>query len=600
MIRFRTRLVISYLILIIIPMSILGFRYYDHSTAVMTDLARSNVLEIVKKTNNLLDLKLSAIEAGSNSLIIDQELYKTFNRTNPLLESDLISMDRIISPLLNKYFIRENDIYSVHLATTYYTFGEGRSFIPSGALQQSSLYQAALQGEGKLQWIPTYEFARMYDQRYLANIDLDYRYMFSAVKQINSSNFQNGVFSYLNPAVERPLLIINFKEQFIRNLFEVSVPIEGTSFMMLTDEGQIVSHSDYAKLTTKLDSPWFAQMKGSRSGTLITTFEDQRMILCYDTSEVTGWISVAIVPVKELTSGMAEVIRDNAVYLTGIVQLLSLLVAFIISGRITKPLKKVLIAMKNVGEGNFDSRIAVNSSDEFGILMHRFNNMNDKIKLLIQENYEGKLREAETQVMALNLQLNPHFLYNTLNVINWSALENGDSETSDMLVHLSSMLHYTTRNFEEMKPLEEELEWLKSYLYIMAKRFEGKFEARFFIDPILYPIKVPKLFLQPFVENAIIHGFRKMKSGGIIDIYGWLEEGSRMFCVEDNGSGMNKEAVEALAHADSIGLHNVGKRIRLLHGEPYGVLINSAEGKGTRVNIRLPSSARTSNNDPIT
>jgi len=270
--------------------------------------------------------------------------------------------------------------------------------------------------------------------------------------------------------------------------------------------------------------------------------------------------------------------------------IVALILAFFISGKITNPIKKLLGAMRSVGEGDFQTRVAVSTNDEFGILLQRFNLMNDRIRLLVSENYEIKLKEQEAEIHALNMQMNPHFLYNTLNVMNWMAIENNQKELSKMLVCLSNMLHYTSRKEWGSVHLSEEIEWMKNYFYIMSARFEEKFTVSYEIDSALYDYKVPRLLFQPFVENAILHGFDQIESGGRIRIRGWVEHGMRHFEVADNGRGMSGDTVHAILHEESssVGIKNTIARIRMTYGEKYGVAFSSQPGIGTKVTITLP------------
>lgn len=159
-----------------------------------------------------------------------------------------------------------------------------------------------------------------------------------------------------------------------------------------------------------------------------------------------------------------------------------------------------------------------------------------------------------------------------------------------MLVCLSNMLHYTSRKEWGAVHLSEEIEWMKNYFYIMTVRFEEKFTVSYEIDSMLYDYKVPRLLFQPFVENAILHGFDQTESGGLIRIRGWVDDGTRYFEVADNGRGMSSDAVNAILYRESssIGIKNTIARIRMTYGEEYGVVISSKPGFGTKVTITLP------------
>lgn len=228
--------------------------------------------------------------------------------------------------------------------------------------------------------------------------------------------------------------------------------------------------------------------------------------------------------------------------------------------------------------------------DEFSHLLYRFNTMNEQIKQLIDENYVVKLREKETEIMALNIQLNPHFLYNTLNIINWMAVHGEQQQVSKMLVSLSRMLHYTTDNRHDTTTFQDDLNWLHDYIVIMQNRFDRRFTVDFDIAPELMGASVPKLFIQPIVENAIMHGFHDMEAGGLITVYGRRHDANIRVCIEDNGCEIALEQLQTLLLESStnIGLQNVDKRIKLLYGSCYGIEIESEYGIGTRVTLTIP------------
>jgi two-component system sensor histidine kinase YesM len=174
--------------------------------------------------------------------------------------------------------------------------------------------------------------------------------------------------------------------------------------------------------------------------------------------------------------------------------------------------------------------------------------------------------------------------------MNWTAIENNQTELSKMLVCLSNMLHYTSRKDWGAVHLTDELEWIRNYFFIMAARFEGKFTVSYEIEPVLYEEKVPRLLFQPFVENAILHGFSGMEEGGEITIRGWIDGDSRYFEISDNGRGISKEGIDTILYKESasVGIKNTISRIRMAYGDAYGIRIDSTRGKGTSIVIHLP------------
>jgi two-component system sensor histidine kinase YesM len=583
---FRSRLLASYIFLIAVPLIVLGSVFYRTSLQVVTDQAQKNVYEVVKKNNEIMDTKLRIIDQNSTALFVDKDLFQIFNSLNSENEADLLAADRLVSDALRKYFSQIDDVYAYQLWTSYFTFGQS---LPQGDPTRSDIYRAARQAGGKMVWYPTYDFVDMFDQPYLANGTIDFRYLFSATRVLDFSYLNNTTLEKMDAGIERPVLTISFKSDALKSLYEKSIP-DGSRYFVLDPDNRIVSSSESGRITQIYKDDWVEQIQQAGSGTRRITLDGVNMIVCFDRSQVTGWMSIVMTPESTLVRSLVPIIRASTTLLAVIMGIVALIFAYFISGKITNPIKKLLGAMRSVGEGDFQTRVVVSNNDEFGILLQRFNLMNDRIRLLVSENYEIKLKEQEAEIHALNMQMNPHFLYNTLNVMNWTAIENDQKELSKMLVCLSNMLHYTSRKEWGAVHLSEEIEWMKNYFYIMSVRFEEKFTVSYEIDSILYDYKMPRLLFQPFVENAILHGFDQTESGGLIRIRGWIDGGTRYYEVADNGRGMSNDTVNAILYRESssIGIKNTIARIRMTYGEEYGVIISSMLGLGTKVTITLP------------
>ncbi|MFD1179432.1 sensor histidine kinase [Paenibacillus puldeungensis] len=597
--KFRTKLIIYYVFLITLPMVLISYAYYTTSSDVILKNASDSMQEVVKKNNQVTDIVLTRVKDQSLSLLADPDLFHLFDRPQPTDLLELLQMDRKVSDILNKYYASEPSIDSVQLVTSYYSFGGMASLtsrptfvsVNPSKLRSSALYQEALKADGKMIWFPTYDFAKQFDQGELRDMDPRYRFVFSAAQLLKSSIVQNGVVKSWGKRTEYPMLLINFNESFFRSLKGSDSTTDGSYMFVVTPQGQIVAHPDPAKLTSIETSDWLENAIKAKSGTAISKVNDQKVLICYDTSDMTGWIGVLVVPYEHLLSDL-PLIHTYSLYIAAILIAISIGVAYMISGWLTHPIKKLLVAIQLTGSGVFSTKIPEQNDFEFGILIRKFNLMNEKISDLINENYKTQLREKEAEIMALNLQLNPHFLYNTLNVINWMALERNEEAISKMLVCLSTMLQYTVKNKQELVRFEDDLTWLKSYLHIMEQRYYGVFETELVLDDIHPDCKVPKMFMQPIVENAIIHGFSAKSGGGLLRISGCGREGLLEFTITDNGKGIDEETLRSVQSPDSdtsgVGVANVKNRIKLLYGEPYGIDINTTMDEGTQVTIRIP------------
>jgi len=511
--KLRSKLIISYVILITLPTVITGVVYYNTSSGIILESAKQNKYEIVKKNNRIIDLKLSQIQDSTMKLILDGDLYRVFSTVKPNDDYELIQMDRQLSQIMNKYFSSFSDIYTMNIVTSYFKFGTSDfTFLKRNFFSKTNLYANAVAAKGRLQWVPTYDVKDMFGLFEEKGIVFEYPYLFSAVKQLNITAVQpiwgTGSNSFgaetrgLDKGIERPVLVLSFKEELFKNIYNSSLSLKDEYNYIISKDGIVISHPDRTKIGKKETPVWLKTAVSKKSGTIIMNVDGKRTLICYDTLKVNGWVSAFVVPVNSLLKSLPSV-RYYSLYLGIGLTVLAILLAFIISGWIAKPLKKLLFGIRRMAEGDFNSKVSVPSNDEIGLLVHNFNDMNGKIQTLIKEKYEVEIREKEAEIMALNLQLNPHFLSNTLNTINWIAIENKQPVISKMLISLSNMLEYTMRNNKEIVCFKEDLEWLKCYIYIMTNRYFEVFEVKFDIATELETLIVPKLFLQPFIENAM-------------------------------------------------------------------------------------------------
>lgn len=278
-----------------------------------------------------------------------------------------------------------------------------------------------------------------------------------------------------------------------------------------------------------------------------------------------------------------------------------LLVSLIISRRISGPILQLRNLMVKVGTGNFDVHYAGSSKDELDALGNGFNKMVNRIRDLIQLVYEEQNAKRRAEVTAMQSQINPHFLYNTLESINSLARKNKQPEISRMIVLLGKLLRMSISTFDDMITISKELDYVRHYLDIHQFRQSHAYSYRIDMDPEILHLYTVKWILQPIIENTIIHGLEaQRRDGGSIEIKGWQESGDVWISISDNGIGIQEDKLEELQfnleqhaaeltkHGRKVGLYNVQSRIRLYYGDPYGIGIDSKEGAGTTVTIRLP------------
>lgn len=278
-----------------------------------------------------------------------------------------------------------------------------------------------------------------------------------------------------------------------------------------------------------------------------------------------------------------------------------LLASVFFSRKLTQPIYSMMEQMSQVESGNFDMELPIKSQDEIGILSERFNRMSRELKNYINQSYVAQIKQNEAELTALKSQIYPHFLYNTLEIIRMTALDNGDEQVSRMIEALSEQIHYLIGQVQDMVPLEKEVDIIEKYVYLLNCRISGK--VTLCVNaPGSAHICVPRLILQPIVENAYVHGIKPKNGRGSIMIEAVRAKERLEISVMDNGVGMDREALlrlEELLMGDepgikneynwqSIGLKNVHDRIRYLYGEDYGIRVTSTAGVGTMVQVLLP------------
>lgn len=305
-----------------------------------------------------------------------------------------------------------------------------------------------------------------------------------------------------------------------------------------------------------------------------------------------------IVPVRELENRYTG-FRNKVVTLTGLGILITIIFSSIAVQRYARRTRGIVKAMRLVQQGNLTVRVPAGKNDELDEISGSFNRMCEELTRHINQVFVSEIKANRAELVAFQAQINPHFLYNTLEAIRMRALTLGAADVGEMTYMLGSMFRYAVKP-ETVVTLEDEAEYCRQYLELHKVRFKDKIEYRIDIDESVNSARVFKLFLQPLVENAIVHGLKPVKAGSRVELRAFLDEAgtSVVIEVEDNGRGIEPGKLEAVRAklasesetetSSSLGLRNVKERIRLTYGETYGLDIRSAPGAGTLVRVRIP------------
>lgn len=319
-------------------------------------------------------------------------------------------------------------------------------------------------------------------------------------------------------------------------------------------------------------------------------------IVCRQASE-TSSIVCKITPRYGIQMQILNIVNMPFTLLLGmLVGLLPLLL--IISNIVTKPLCKVSEAIKKFSAGDFEQQVNVETKDEIGEVARCFNKMVEDIRGLIDKNYVITLREKESELAALQAQINPHFLYNTLDSLYWQATEDENEEIAESILALSQLFRLVLNQGKSEVTVGQETELITRYLQIQKMRFSKRLNYEITIEDSIKRAKIPKLILQPFVENAIVHGFENVSTTCFLKVSGQLEEDRLRFVIQDTGIGMRPDQIDALWEEEParyakqrIGryaIKNIRERLKLKYHEEFRLEIRSNVGKGTTVILIVP------------
>lgn len=293
----------------------------------------------------------------------------------------------------------------------------------------------------------------------------------------------------------------------------------------------------------------------------------------------------------------------SSIFVAIIAVLASVVCSVVYSKAISRPIRDLSEEMKTITLNEYSGSTLESREDEIGILQDSFNHMISRNKELIAQQYQAKLEKRNAQLRALQAQINPHFMYNTLQVIGGMALEKDAPEVYSVTLALSDILRYSLNFSKEMVCLEEEVEYLKSYVMIQNERFGGKVQLKLELEPNTLKCLIPKLILQPLAENSFEHGLLNKAGDWLLTVESHITpEGDLLICSKDNGIGFDSErlaqirekieldTVKALNSGSHIGLANVHARIKLRSAkEGHGVSIDSSPETGTTVSVRMPA-----------
>ncbi|MBB6732597.1 cache domain-containing sensor histidine kinase [Cohnella zeiphila] len=408
-------------------------------------------------------------------------------------------------------------------------------------------------------------------------------------------------------------LVLNLRISELEKTIVRSTLAKKGYFFIVSKDGTIVYHPDSGLLGKPMGETELAGLKLDRSSS-VQTIQGTQMLVSSSRSELADWKLVAMVPFEEMASGV-KVARNAALAAILILVAIVLVLVPIAARRFTRPLRQLKRLMEQAERGKLDVRAdVVPGRDEIQMLGHGYNRMTSRLGELIDTVGRMKVNEMnillgqkEAMIRALQNQINPHLLYNTLEIINSLAYVEKNERIQVIAKNLGDYYRYTASIKEPFVTLREELEHAGKYLEIVKIRFPRHFQSRFYVNEKYLEMRIVKCSLQPLVENAVKYAVEPKRGSGTVIVSAYHEQQDLVIEVADNGDGIPADKLEELnrrldgiaAEADgklggspSLGIANVHARIALQHGPRYGLTITSFEGRGTVVSIRVPLDCR--------
>lgn len=555
-IKLRYKLAIFYSLFCFLPVMLLFLLSFLQMRSIIDDKEKLNLQSYLQQSVSSMDRTLDGYNSLSDYIAFDRTLAEAFSMEYGTPYEQYEQLTQKVDPILRSSSYFHGGMQRITIYTDNGMVKHDTTVAPVSEIEETDWYQKTLEHPG-LNWFVNYPEKTLFSARKLA---------FSGARE--------GV-NILYMDVDYQKLFTPYAETLISECG-----------LYITDqEGKLVfEESRFSGKNQNYDLTYSEFLEQRDRGSADYT------ILC-EQSNTTGWTVWLYQPV-----GLAgESMRPIGV-MAGVTILICIFAAvlayFITSGMVSGRIERLTCLVQEVQEGSMDMQVGSDDRDEIGMLYRGFGSMMKRIRTLINEVYLGKITQKEAELKALQAQINPHFLYNTLSLINWKALAAGEEDISRMTLAMSTFYRTALNRGRNVLQVEAELSNTRAYLEIQSMLHDGDFDYEIEVQPEILQCESLNLILQPLVENAIHHGIEEKTDGrGKISVRGWKEDNCVWFMVEDNGVGMEQKVADKILTMESkgYGVRNVDERIRLCYGEKYAMKVESVVGKGTKMTIHFPA-----------
>ena len=585
----QKRIMLSFSLLLFGALSIIGVTSYQLSFSYTQNMVIRQRMKIGRSVvEEIGDMKRRDAKI-SDQLLMNKYIQASLTDTDFGNDYDKLQKYKLMNSLLYS-MVDRNNVVSIYIAAAngmeYKSDPDNMFSIRRRAdWENSRIYLDAMKGDGKNIWIPM--IGNIYQVIPDNTANTPYLYIVRKMRYLDNIRQVLGI------------SVIQLNYYRMHNILGRMATGTDEYSVLVDSDGTILSHTmEISQIGGKLDPLIRKKTEGGREGYFFVGEEAGKQLVIYNRYPNMSWYVIQFIPYGNITKNAGEIGMHTIVILIA-----GLLFSIVISVAISKSITTPIIHLKNVmdqfGKGRLMVRTNINRNDEIGKLEESFNRMAEDIKTLMGKIEDEHKRSRKLELNMIEYQINPHFLYNTLDSINWMAQKSGQKDIGEMVTNLARFFRIGLSKGQDFVKLKDELEHARCYLNISKIRYRDCFTYEIQADPGIWNFKTIKIILQPIIENAIKHGIYKDRTDGRIVISGRRDGDRILLEVKDNGRGIGQDKLEFLQDVleraqedDTIdigfGLLNVNERIKLNFGAEYGLQIDSKAGEGTTVIVKLP------------
>ncbi len=577
----RNKIVITIFLLILLPMTFAGCYFYWNISQILTRNANDNLSLLIRQTNDNIEKSFQIIDNTSLHFLANKTI-RTWSIEDVSLGDDyyknFLNKSEMEEDL--KYSLMFNNAWNISLLSTAYVFFDKDNYI------------SVLKSQPNIEQINMNNLAVYHSVNGLVRGK-----EIVTPSSVDRTLYFTRIVSNINLPQQRLVLIFGMDEADLAEKYSGLLAFPGAMAYIIDNQGAIYSSADKQQLGSIVSPAVFALKDHTEVSEV--KLHQQSYLAVSRSIGTTGLTFIAGIPKKQVLSKLSESMR-NYIWIIAMIAFVSLAAGVLLSLRFTRVIRDLLRSIHKVKKGDYNTRMPAYKDVELNQLSSTFNRMTEEINYLIKEVYEKHLLIKESEIKFLQAQINPHFLFNTLITIGYKAKLSKDETVYKMVTSLTELLQASIYSNSQAKvPIRQELDVIQFYLYLQKERFEDKIEYTIHIeDEAILDLLLPRLSVEPLVENAVVHGVEKKLGKGSIYIHIYRRNDSIYFEITDNGNGFeyvprNWSNFENLTMRkqghNNIGLINTHKRVKLIYGEPYGIDVESEYGAGAKVTLHIPA-----------